>query len=249
MFFEHFWQVGVRWNSMILLIENDQEISANIVLRSIFEIQKKIEFILSDKSSIRKKLLAYRLNMCIEHLKAQQFNLSPDVIKETRLTDLIDELGLEEISELVFSKYKDEQWRKFNWLVLFDEERSFSKLIEKLDGDFSDFSRTYFSFGSIETHGNTIRMSSVLTKDSPFKETISKVSLFNILAILLDFENIVELFLEQYYPIGLCSMLKEGRIFTTVGEIFKLMHDESYTFQDSFDTLESEKRNLKFEKN
>lgn len=210
--FSILWQIGVRWKSIKNLIATEDNIAIKIILRSIFEIQKNLEYILLEPKQTRKKLLAYNLNLTIENFKAIESEIPKDIIEEISLESLITKMKLEEISDLVFSKFNNNEWRKFNWRLLFAKDKTFSVMTDHIDEDFAIVTRSLFKQMSLDTHGNGGKVSEVITKENPFNEEIEKITLALLLSLLCDFEMIVEDFLGMFYPENLEKWQSDGRV-------------------------------------
>lgn len=236
MLFNKFWQIGVRWKSCILLIENNHNIGLNILLRSIYESQRTLEFFLKDTTRTRTKLLAHQLNYVIEEIKSidiEKFIPSSEI----NFTSIMEKFELTEISDLVLEKYENHKWKRFEWLTLFGEGNNFSEMARKLDLEAQDFGNYLYRNLSIMTHANNNDISEFISLENPFEEKISKKTLINLFTILGDLELVSELFIKQHYPSYLDNWLEGGRIGRTIQSFISILYNENPTLKDLEDEL------------
>lgn len=240
--FQMLWQIGVRWKSIKNLVATKDNIAIKIILRSVFEIQKNLEYILLDPKQTRNKLLAYNLNLTIENLKAIESEVPKDIIEKISLESFITKMKLEEISDLVFFKFKKNEWRKFNWRLLFANDKTFSVMTDHIDEDFATVTRSLFKQMSLDTHGNGGKVSEVITKENPFNEEIEKTTLALLLILLCDFEAIVEDFLGMFYPANLEKWQSDGRVRPYIQMIVPML----FLNELSIENIESKIQEIKF---
>lgn len=194
------WQIGVRWKTFITLAEAHQDTGVNIILRSIYELQRNLEFILESQADIREKILAYKLQVTIETLSLDLGPGSKDRDKLT-LPIIIKKQGLDEISDLVLEKFSDKtKWWKFQWYYLFTNNVNFSSMTRDLSPNTTDFTDPLFKNLSMIVHGNSFSTSPEITREHPFREVLTRETLIYSFTILSDLDLVIGSFLNNFYP-------------------------------------------------
>lgn len=236
--FKQLWQIGVRWKSCILLIENNHNIGLIILLRSIYESQRTLEYILKDTTKTRPKLLARQLNYVIEELKSVDIEhfISRS---EINLMAIMEMFKLTEISDLVLEKFDNDKWRKFNWFKLFNEGNNFSEMTRLLDSEAQQFGDHLYRSLSIVTHANNTVISKVISIESPFEEEISQRTLIYLFTVLGDFELVTEMFITQHYSSYLDSWKQDGRLGLVIQTFIKLLFDNDFTEKNLEDVIKN----------
>lgn len=194
----------------------------NIILRSIYELQRNLEFILINPEQTRQKTLAFKLQVIIQEIKAEVGINNTEINKSFSLNKIIKFYNLDEISNLVLSKFEDEKWRIFNWYSLFSYTNNFSEMSRKLNPDLATYSDYIFQNLSLDVHGSSLKIEDLITTENPFYEELSRKTLIHIFTLISDFDVVVDLFLKNYYPDLLEQLNSYGRnrltatIFTNV---------------------------------
>lgn len=241
------WQINVRWKSFSILARAQHDTGVNIILRSIYELQKNLEFILINPEQTKQKTLAFKLQVLIQELKAEIGINNTKVNRSLSLTKIINFWNLDEILNLVLSKFEDEKWRKFNWYFLFSKTDNFSAMTRVLNPESSKYSDYVFQNLSLDVHGSSLKIENLITIENPFYEELSRKTLIYIFTLISDFDIIIDLFIKSYYPNLLEQLNSNGRNHLTVTTLIKVLANQNTNPDNLTNELEQELK--KMEKN
>ncbi|HFF2704810.1 TPA: DUF5677 domain-containing protein [Listeria monocytogenes] len=156
----------VRWSGVMVLVENHQSENADVLVRTIFELEKSLEFILleDEVSLINNRISAFEYNRQTEQLKlAKVAGISNEKViiirKEVFNNDVLTKV------ESDIEKLKNERGKyKFYWADLYCKERlsNFTDVFKyinryyKLDSikSYNDLSSYVYKLYSTEVHSN-----------------------------------------------------------------------------------------------
>lgn len=156
----------VRWSGVVVLVENHQSENSDVLVRTIFELEKSLEFILleDEVSLINNRISAFEYNRQTEQLKlAKVAGISNEKViiirKKVFNNDVLTKV------EKDIEKLKNERGKyKFYWADLYCKERlsNFTDVFKyinryyKLDSikSYNDLSSYVYKLYSTEVHSN-----------------------------------------------------------------------------------------------
>ena len=197
-FFSLFRKLIVRWKGMAILIENNQAENADVFMRTIFELQGCLEFILlgNDIELISKRVISYEYNSLLQRIKV--LSVSSKEKAEEAKEMLRSESVFRQVVDDIAKKQAVKKSSRY-WANLYSDKpiSNFTELMEYIDQFYSlDNVETYSTFWksryknlSTEIHSNNLQIRNM---NSNYYETeYTEVELFSVLDSLIMFDTVI----------------------------------------------------------
>lgn len=199
--FKMFRKLMVRWKGFSLLLNNKQAENADIFMRTIFELQICLEFILleTNPNTISNRVASYSYNAILQQLKAVCSGEEYKKKKEELLSIPI----YKKVSDDITKKKAKSKYNYF-WADLYCDNKlnNFSDVFEYINGhynlnevsSFNNFMRYRYKTLSTELHSNILQVRSI--DSNYYTSNYTTDELFLIIDSLILFDTILGDFLD-----------------------------------------------------
>lgn len=199
-FFKMFRKLMVRWKGFSLLLNNKQAENADVFMRTIFELQICLEFILLETNLdiISNRVASYSYNSILKQLKIVCSGEEYEKKKEKLLLIPI----YEKVSNDIIERKSKSKYKYF-WADLYCDSKlnNFSDILDYINDyynfnrliNFNDFIRYRYKALSTELHSNILKVRSI--DSNYYTSTYSKYEILWIIDSLILFDTILGDFL------------------------------------------------------